>query len=72
MVVGRPGDHGDLAERDGIGEEVVEQEAVYYSRSQVFDAGFVDLGAGGCTLRARLIQASICERLMVSGLDFCI
>lgn len=72
MVVGRARDHRDFAERYSIGEEVVEQEAVDDPSAEVLDACLVDLCVGDCTLRVRLIQASICERLMVSALDFCI
>ena len=51
---------------------MIEKQAVDDSRSQVLDACLVDLSGEVGTLRVRLIHASICDRLIVSPLDFCI
>ena len=72
MVVGGAWDHDDLGCGNGIGEEVVEQEAIDDATPKVLDTRLIDLNGARGTLRVRLIQASIWDRLIGSLFDFCI
>jgi hypothetical protein len=72
VVVGRTWDHDDLGGWNGVGEEVIEEEAIDDTTAQVLDTRLIDLNRGRATLRVRLIQASIWDLLIGSLLDFCI
>lgn len=72
MVVGGTRDHDDLGGGNGIGEEMIEKEAIDDATAKVLDTRLIDLNGGRGTLRVRLIQASIWDRLIGSLLDFCI
>jgi hypothetical protein len=72
MVVGGARDHDDLRRGDGVGEVMIEEEAIDDPGAKVLDARLIDLDGEGGTLRVRLIHASIWDRLIGSLLDFCI
>ena len=54
---------------DSVWMKIIDKHAIDDSRPQIFDSGLIDLDNAVITLRVRLIQLIICERLHSYCLD---